>query len=94
MIVCTLRNALMEARTDLRLMQGTKVSLAKPLSLISETLTCLTIGRGRVILLAVNVCTAIIGCAFDAECANDAKLAERLRYAARTLSAVVGQLPR
>lgn len=87
-----LRKALMTARTDLRNNNAVvRFGLAKPLGLISETLTCLTVGSIRTIPLARDVGAAINDCAYAAKCANDTELAERLYCVAHALFAVVGR---
>jgi len=87
----TLKDAVEVARTDLRAMANEGHSMTRPAGLLSGVASSLPEGGDAPLLLAKDACEAIVDRAHEAEDADLADLAERLRGVNRALSPVVAR---
>ena len=85
----SLKDAVMAAQTDLRVLSKEGINMVLPLGILSGVLSSLPEGGDRPILLAKDGCEAIVNCACQAENAGNADAAERLRCVNYALSPVV-----
>jgi len=88
----SLKDAVEAAQTDLRVIQKEShkgVKLTFPLGILSGVLSSLPEGGDSPIIMAKDACEAIADCARDADDAENAEVAERLRGIVRALSPVV-----
>jgi hypothetical protein len=85
----TLKDAVEAAQTDLRVLSMEGINMVFPLGMVSGILSSLPEGGDAPILLAKDVCEALVDCAHRADDDDDTVLAERLRCINRALSPVV-----
>ena len=85
----TLKDAIEAAQTDLRVLSKEGINMIYPLGMVSGVLSSLPEGGDGPILLAKDICEALVDRAHRADDDGDAVLAERLRCINRSLSLVV-----